>query len=235
MNIALAPDGSHYLVDGQRMERVTHVLDALPSSHLMDWAAKVERYQCLRLAQDGKLNSTHAVQPYRHEVLKREAAELGTILHKSIEEVFNGKLFARPSVELAAALRWVQMANLIPVHFEALVASHDLGVAGTLDLFAELTLHGLASRIHAVTDWKTANFFSLANLIQVSVYRHCMIEMGLADEDTYGVVVKLPKKGKKDAEIHVVTPTEARRYVETFRALKRVHQEHAAFQKEYGI
>lgn len=235
MNIALAPDGSHYLVDGQKMERVTHILDALPSSHLMDWAAKVERYQCLRLAQDGKLGSTYAIQPYRHEVLKREAAELGTRLHETIECIFKAETFrGEKTVELEAALRWIQLVNLQPVHFEALVASHDLGVAGTLDLFAELTLK-LYGCIFAVTDWKTANFFSLANLMQVSVYRHCMIEMGLADEDTYGVVVKLPKKGKKDAEIHVVTPTEARRYVETFRALKRIYQEHAAFQKEYGI
>ena len=105
---------------------------------------------------------------------------------------------------------WRKATTLSPRAIEQVVWSDRHGFAGTMDLYAEVTLDGVA--IPAVLDWKSGKGIYAEALLQNAAYVQALIEMGHAAPPVAGVIVRLPKVETDPAfEVRVTTARSIRR------------------------
>ena len=152
-----------------------------------------------------------------HQMRLKTAGAIGTSLHKAIQSHLRGvmgdnileaKLLGGPAdlegPALLAYMAWEDWAlsvSLEPTNVETMLGSELLDVAGTMDCAGWACNPEMDGRkTHTVFDWKSsarsksqANGIYPESELQVCGYRALAIEMGLADDDSWAAVVRLPK------------------------------------------
>ena len=146
-----------------------------------------------------------------HQMRLKEAGDIGTSLHKGIQAYLRSYM-GEKDVELElegpallAYMAWEDWADSIsiePTHVETMLGSERMDVGGTMDCagWVNNELLSRPKRFHCIFDWKSSKRSQTAPNgiypeaeIQVSVYRAMAIEMGMADDDSWAAVVRLPK------------------------------------------
>lgn len=245
INRTSARGARYYETPGGEFPSVTTILQCIAKPALVNWAATVERELVVETAarlwasllETEPRMSTAAFtstllgrvgEQRAHVKALSAAGDIGRSVHALIEWNLRRELGqeAGPEPKLepaacnsfAAYERWRQGARLEPLRIEQVVWSAEHGYAGTLDLYARLW-----SGDHALTvvlDWKTGKAIYPEAKLQASAYRQAMIELGHADAETWGGVVRLPKVDEPAPEVALVSPAECDALFQVFLHVK---------------
>lgn len=138
-----------------------------------------------------------------HRKKMKEAADIGTQVHKRIEWELRGILGKKrseeePSLDHPKAVRsyerwqeWCAVTRFKPLEIEIPVASQVFKFGGTADLLAEVNDPDLGPGIEVI-DWKTGKHIYDEALLQNAAYRVALKEMGISNDR--GRIVRLPKE-----------------------------------------
>jgi hypothetical protein len=187
-----------------------------------------------------------------HQKELTKAAEIGTQAHKLIEWHLRRQLLQKVGDEpqVSEKALWAFMAwedwrnavNLAPLAIEQTIWSSKHEYAGTMDLYAEFDLtrdlvdtqpeefrdeltRYVGSRMRGVHDWKSSKRIYAEAGLQISSYREAMIDMGHAEHDAFGVIVRLPKMDTDpDFEVRIYPPSVCSRLFQIFLHVKSVWQ-----------
>ena len=235
------PSGRFYLVDGDPLPSVTHILSCLGKPALINWAANQERTLVMEASADlykdvAKLSKPLIRTAYlttlqarvgktkAHQRELAKASDIGTQVHHLIEwklRVSLGEVVG-PEPRVVDDAQWAFMAwedwaravNLKPRFIEQTVFSRTYGYAGTMDLFAEV--NGETRLI----DFKTGKAIYAEAYLQNVAYQVALREMG-HDHAAGGLIVRLPKNQADPAfEVAEVPPVDG--LFSTFLAVKEV-------------
>jgi len=170
--------------------------------------------------------------------LKNKAGDIGSEIHAMAEWVLRKELKQEvgPEPELSEEATngfvawddWRQRTNLVPILIEQTVYSDKYKYAGTLDLFCEMDLPAtdidgnltkLKGRGKVMVDWKSGKAIYVEARLQTAAYMEALIEMGHAEQDIHGMVVRVPKVvGDPEVETGFVTSSESKRLFKAFRS-----------------
>src|SRR3990167_2143908 len=235
------PSGRFYLVDGESLPSVTHILQVIGKPALINWAANQERTLVTEAAADlyedlakiqtpmprtayittlqGRIGKMKA---HRRELEK--ASEIGTQVHHLVEWRLRRQLGQEigPEPRVLDDAQWAFMAwedwaksvSLKPKFIEQMVYSRVHGYAGTMDLLADV------EGVETLIDFKTGKAIYAEAFLQNVAYQVALSEMGHG-QVTHGVVVRLPKnQNDPQFEIGPVPPVD--QLFPTFLAVKEV-------------
>lgn len=221
------PSGRFYLVDGDSLPSVTHILGCIGKPALINWAANQERtlvseasadlYEDLArlekpMPRTAYLTTLQArlgkVKAHKRELEK--AAEIGTQVHHLVEWNLRRELgqAVGPEPRVVDDAQWAFMSfqdwaksvDLKPKFIEQTVFSRVHGYAGTMDLLAEV--NGVLTLI----DFKTGKAIYAEAFLQNAAYQVALSEMGHS-RPASGLIVRLPKIQTDPAfEVAVVPP-----------------------------
>ena len=157
-------DSRHYLIDGERVVRVSTVLSVISKPGLMFWYGKWGMQECRRQSQ--------------------VATDFGTRFHKCMELHAQGSLLPwdidpdiAPHVD--SARRWFDRHVAEVVAIERRVHSRRHGFAGTADLIARLRdVEGVPEDVPVACDWKTSKDIAWEYGLQLSAYLEASREEG---------------------------------------------------------
>lgn len=116
--------------------------------------------------------------------IRDDAAEYGTTFHMYAATMLAGKhingdeftvMEPRLQRDLMALMQFVRDRNVEPIAVEMLLASDELGIAGTIDLVCRLDWKG--ARVTAVVDLKTSAGFYQSHKQQLELYRQMWNEI----------------------------------------------------------
>lgn len=232
---------------------MTNVLGVIGKPALVNWAANKERELVLEAAaglwEDAPTAPKMSRTVYLATLMDRlgktkahvreleAASEIGTQVHARIEWGLRRRLLQEVGEEprmsekaawaYAAYERWANEVDLLPIVIEQVVWDRGLGIAGTLDLYAELVCPAFGPGRHrAVLDWKTGKAVYFEAYLQTAGYRHCLINMGHHTTSLGPLhcgVLRLPKV-ETDPEFEFVPiPEEDQpRHLATLQAVKRL-------------
>lgn len=171
----------HYLIDGQRADGVTTLLDkGLPKPALLPWGIKsVAEYAAdhldllLQMQPMGREAIVSALKqsPYTERDL---AAKRGTEVHALAEKLARGSEIDVPeelSGHVASCIQFLDDWQVEPLVNEAVVASRRWGYCGTLDLIGRLPDGSVA-----ILDYKTnrSGIFG-ETALQLAAYAHAEV------------------------------------------------------------
>lgn len=203
-------DARHvYRVDGKVVPGVTSIIKVLEKPALVRWMVKVQAEGTARVAFENRPAFGEPVEAYmvrlyglcrellEHERIAKEAADIGTAVHRLIEDEVR-KMLGRPAEErpevpeealfrFAGWREWARSVDLRPVTAEARVYHETARYCGTLDLLA------WARGELAVIDWKPTASLYPERRLQLAAYRCALVEAGWPP--LAGYVVCLPKDG----------------------------------------
>jgi len=258
---------SYELPDGTLLPSVTTILKAVNKPNLVDWAARLERDLVIEAAADlhedlpsnaPKLGRLGYVTTLRNRLPKQrahqsalaDAGDIGTELHRLIEWNIRRELGQvvgpQPSLRREAAFafsqyeQWRAEVHLRPLLIEQRVWSRTHGFAGTMDLYAEITLPGYGC-IQAVLDWKTGKALYPEHELQNAAYVHALGEMHHAPAGPIaGVLVRFPKFATDPGfETRVLTPEGQQERLDAFLHVlgtwKWLHQQDPAAREQEVI
>jgi hypothetical protein len=206
-----------YGIDGRKMRSSTTILNVLEKEGLHPWIAWTTagyiRDNILLPIMAGTMtpqqlsemdleqvlgNATKA-----HNVIKTEAGDMGSLIHKVIEEYYKSKSdavilndYTRTIPDLTAPILafmdWQAKYKIVPLDSEHTVFSRIHGYAGTLDLdcLAVIEEHN-TDRI--IVDFKSSSAIYDTDILQLSSYVFAQMEM---TNHAYrgGMIVRLDKK-----------------------------------------
>lgn len=146
-------DADSYLIDGQRYDRVTRVLDYFQTPEIVAWRIKV-----------GKAAAG---------VVMRQAKRIGTLTHEYIEAVSDGgkgkipaDIEAKTAIEAYEAWRKETILKILPAN--RLVYSHKDKLAGTFDdKYTDW-------KFTYLVDYKVARAIRPAYFLQLGAYNYCL-------------------------------------------------------------
>lgn len=206
------PSGRFYLIDGESLPSVTHILGCIGKPALINWAANQERAACLEAAADLYLDLVKAQPMGRptflatlegrigkqkaHRKSLEKAGEVGTQVHALIEWNLRKQLGQTVGPEprvvddarwaLMAWQDWAQSVDLLPMYIEQKVFSRVHGYAGTMDLLAKV------NGVDTLIDFKTGKAIYAEAFLQNVAYQVALTEMG-HHTAAQGMIVRLPK------------------------------------------
>lgn len=246
--------GRFYLIDGDSLPSVTHILNCIGKPALINWAANQERTLVTEAAADLYLDLCKAPpmprtayittlqarigkQKAHHRELAK-AAEIGTQVHGLIEWSLRKSLGQTVGPEprvvddaqwgFMAWQDWAKSVTLRPKFIEQTVFSRVHGYAGTMDLLAEV------SGRECLIDFKTGKAIYAEALLQNVAYQVALSEMGHG-HPVGGLIVRLPKI-QSDPAFEVVEVPPVADLFPTFLAVKDVwrwwHQQEVAYQEK---
>ena len=207
------PSGRFYLVDGESLPSVTHILQVIGKPALINWAANQERTLVMDAAADlyedlckiptpmprtAYLTTLQArlgkVKAHKRELEK--AGEIGAQVHHLVEWNLRRELgqTVGPEPRVVDDAQWAFMSfqdwansvDLKPKHIEQTVFSRVHGYAGTMDLLAEV------NGVLILIDFKTGKAIYAEAFLQNAAYQVALSEMGHSTP-TGGLIVRLPK------------------------------------------
>lgn len=172
---------------------VTGYLGVINKPALIPWArnealACVERALLLRLENEygielnGEIiREIIAEAKKRPDKIKDDAADLGTLVHKYIDQIIQGEMppDLTPEMEpaVAAFIEWWQKSKIELVRGDTKVASIIHKYGGSLDALGRLDGE------YVILDWKTGNGIYNEYALQVAAYANALWE-------SYGIVCK---------------------------------------------
>lgn len=207
------PSGRFYLVDGEPMPSVTHILSCIGKPALINWAANQERTLAIEAAADFYEDCARLTKPLprtsyitsllgrigkvkAHQKELSKASEIGTQAHKLVEWKLRSMLGQEPGPEprvvdnaqwaFMAWEDWAKSVHLKPIFIESMVFSRVHAYAGTMDLFAEV------DGVPKLIDFKTGKAIYAEAHLQNVAYQVALAEMGHPPAEG-GLIVRLPK------------------------------------------
>lgn len=190
------PANGFYTVNGERLPRVTTVLNVLAKPGLEDWKRRVGIDEANRIS--------------------REAAGLGTRVHAALERVNRGESFT-PDEEMApfvtAYQEWFERNVRDVLAVERFLVHQRDGYAGTADLLVRL-VDGRTPLI----DLKTSNSIDGTYRLQTAAYVDALHENG--EECDGRVIVNLPSR--QPGTLKVFTYDDYDRDLRAWRAVLRL-------------
>ena len=234
--------------DGERLDSVTTILQAINKPALVGWAAKTERALVMEAASalyvdlpnNGVQKMTKPtyitslesrigkMKAYTKEMEK--ATEIGKQVHAIIEwnirKDLDQKVGPEPPLESNEATwafmvyeEWRKAHSFTPQFIEQIVWSPAWQYAGTLDVLGDV------DGIVTVLDWKSGKAIYDEALLQVTAYAKAIIEMGHAKPPIQGCIVRLPKVvTDPEPEIRIVSWEEIETLFPVFLQAQGVHQ-----------
>ena len=221
------PAGRFYLIDGEPLPSVTHILNCIGKPALINWAANQERTLVSEAAADLYLDLVKLPSPLprtaylttlqrrigkqkAHQRDLAKASEVGSQVHALIEwqlrRTLGQTVGPEPRVTddaqwaFMAWEDWAQSVQLTPRYIEQTVFSRQHGYAGTMDLLAEV--QGVLTLI----DFKTGKAIYGEAHLQNVAYQVALAEMGHS-QPAGGLIVRLPKVQTDPAfEVAAVPP-----------------------------
>lgn len=192
----------HYLVGKERFTSVTTYLNIIDKPFLMYWYGKHGTAKCSQL--------------------KREAGNIGTLMHDYIMADLNGHpVKASPKIKAMTKhyRKLKKQWKLKPINVEAVLISKKYKYAGRTDVI------GYVKGSIACVDWKTSSMMSDEVDLQLAAYNKADTEMHWGKHRIErGYVVRFDKvdpNGKP--EIRMRTRKQMNRDFKTFRAVQRVY------------
>jgi hypothetical protein len=167
----------YYLLDGERIESVTTVLNALPKQ-LTQWAANcaadfaVENWT--ELSEEPLSKRLDRIR-YAHRDVVSAAALRGTQIHGYGERLVSGDPVEIPDEYRGpseAYARFLDEWQIEAIATETPVAHIDAGYAGTADLWGTI---GVRDGARALIDLKTGKGVYESVVLQLAAYRHAQI------------------------------------------------------------
>jgi hypothetical protein len=235
------PSGRFYLVDGDTLPSVTHILQCIGKPALVNWAANQERTLVMEAAADFYEDLTRLPKPLprtaylttlqgrigkqrAHQRELAKAGDIGSQVHALVEWRLRNTLgqATGPEPRVADDAQWAFMAwedwaksvQLKPKLIEQTVYSRVHNYAGTMDLLADV--HGEEQLI----DFKTGKAVYAEAHLQNVAYRVALAEMGHG-APVGGLIVRLPKN-QNDPAFEVVPVAPVSDLFPTFLAVKDV-------------
>ncbi len=227
---------------GGKYPSVTAVLGAINKPALVPWAAKMEREAVIKAAADlyedlPAMSPKMSKMAYLATLDKRigkekahskalsKAGDIGSEAHGLIEWNLRRELqqAVGPEPKISDKALWAFMAyedwrkqsNLAPLLIEQTVWSDRYGYAGTMDWYGEIDHESIRAR--SIGDFKTGKAIYGEAVLQVAAYAHALVEMGHADPEIYGCIVRLPKtETDPDFEVKVISPDDMRSAFKVF-------------------
>lgn len=227
-----------YTIPGteESYDSVTSILSVIGKPALINWAANTERTLVTEasadLYEDLPANAPKMSRPAfiatlvarlgklkAHQKELAKAAEIGSQVHALVEwnlRKEKGEVVGEAPHLSDKALwafmvweEWRKTATLKPVAIEQTIWSTTHRYAGTLDLYAHVTLD--AGPVTAVFDWKSGKAIYEEAILQNAAYIQALIEMGHAKAPVWGVIVRVPKvETDPEPEIRIIPPAEQR-------------------------
>ena len=191
-NVTIKPRKQDYLIDGERFQRVSTIVNIIAKPGLIPWSVNltVEKVQELLLDDEAKvmLEDMFRSEFYASEdasygqwvaqltsiaknasTKKRdEAADRGTRIHAEIQmALLNGTSTHATwlSPEAQSALQWFALNNYTLVATEMVLWDPDLKVAGTCDVVCKDSFGDIV-----ILDWKTGSSIYTDNALQIAAY-----------------------------------------------------------------
>lgn len=195
-----APSNGYYLVDGERLPRVTTVLTVLAKPGLESWKRRIGIDEANRIS--------------------REAAELGTRVHAVLERLNRGEPYeADPEMApfVDAYRGWFESAVDQVLAVEQFLVHRAHGYAGTADLVVRLK-----DGRTVLVDLKTSNSIDGTYRLQTAAYVDALHE---ADWECDGrVIVNLPSR--QPGVLKTVEFDDYPRDLKAWRAILRLYRWH---------
>jgi hypothetical protein len=235
------PSGRFYLIDGEPLPSVTHILGCIGKPALINWAANQERTLVIDAAADLYEDVSKLPKPLprtayittlqarvgktkSHQRELAKAGDIGSQVHKLVEWKLRVSLGqqAGPEPRVVDDAQWAFMAwedwaksvSLKPRFIEQQVFSRVHGYAGTMDLLADV------NGDERLIDFKTGKAIYAEAHLQNVAYQVALSEMGHG-QPTGGLIVRLPKNQNDPAfEVAEVAPVDV--LFPTFLAVKDV-------------
>lgn len=157
-----------YLIDGEYYPRVTSILSALSKPALVPWAVNMvasKMREVLERIGRGEIETEQLRGVIIDDLVKEaktlylksgdEALNIGSFVHKTIEEIISGRLRRegvdeRIVVPINRFYQWYNSLKIEPVASEKMVYTDKPKIAGTVDLVAKVN-----NRLMLI-DWKTS-------------------------------------------------------------------------------
>jgi hypothetical protein len=182
---------------------VTGYLNVINKPALLPWAKK-EALSLVRAALESSLSQANkividkawidqviAAGMKRPDKIKDEAANLGTLVHKYIDQIIRGKIPTELTPEMEPAvtafLNWWEKSKIGIVMGDTKVASLVHRYGGSLDAL------GRQNGNYVILDWKTSNGIYAEYALQVAAYAHAFSET-YGSTCSRGFIVRFSKK-----------------------------------------
>lgn len=206
-----------YTCDGKFIPGVTSILKRLDKPPLIQWAANMAAEHFRDNWRAGcDLEALCKEAKGAHRRMSRDAADLGSIVHKFAEGVLLGQNPPMPegpaSKGCNAFLDWLERNHVEVIDSERIIFSRDDWYAGTTDLF------GVINGKLTVADLKTSSGLYPEMLLQTAAYIRA-IEEETKERVEQRMIIRLDKK-TGDFEVYAFPYSE--RDVQCFRLLVQV-------------
>lgn len=178
-----------YFLDGEPLDGVTTIVDEVndgKSNAMSYWGADTFSRGVRSRFPDAGVMTPEEYENIAKDARKdlrwsvKEAADIGTVAHKWIEEYLRNKLLLLPPPHMPyreesaraveAFLRWEEDNRVHFISCELLVLSLEYMYAGQMDLLAEVNGHKMQ------VDFKTSNSFRDTYRLQTAAYSHAYTE-----------------------------------------------------------
>jgi hypothetical protein len=222
-------EGRHvYTVDGVLVPGVTGILSRLSKDALIQWAANCAvDYMRDNLTPECDLEAILKDAKTAHRRIAREAADIGTVVHKYAESVLKGETVELPEGEAQqrgceAFMDWMEANEVQTISSERVIFSKSDWYAGTCDFY------GYVNGVLTVGDIKTSSGLYPEMLLQTAAYIRA-IEEEIGSRVAQRIILRVDKKTGV-FEPYVFPYSE--RDVQTFRMLREVHRGMTALEDE---
>ena len=222
-------EGRHvYSSGGVLIPGVTSILSRLSKEALIQWAANCATdYVRNNFTPECDLEALLKDAKTAHRRLAREAANIGTEVHKYAEAVLKGDTHAiipdGPAQKgCEAFLDWLDAHEVETLSSERVIFSKADWYAGTCDFY------GMVNGVLTVGDIKTSGAIYPEMLLQTAAYIRA-IEEETGDRVAQRIIIRVDKKTGV-FEPYVLPYSE--RDVQTFRMLREVHRGMTALEDE---
>lgn len=204
-------------VDAALYPGVTGFLQIISKPALVPWAKK-EALKLVRTALEksladpeniiidqGWIDNVIAAGMAKPDKIKDDAADLGTLVHKYIDQIIQGKIPTDLTLEMEPAVTafidWWQKSKIEIVLGDTKVASLVHHYGGSLDAL------GRQDGAYIILDWKTSNGIYDEMALQVSAYAQAFRET-YGVECTRGYIVRFSKKLPIEFEVREIANLE---------------------------
>lgn len=216
-----------YTLNGAKVPSVTTILGATsPKPALLFWASNMASdYWKEHILPGGIYDEIQLEQIWKeakraHTIKKEDAAAVGSLSHRFVEDFIGGKNPSLPMNEISRAacqrfIDWVKEHNVKFLSAEQMILSRTKGYCGQADFFCVID-----GKLW-LGDLKTSNAIYDEYLEQVCAYKQARNEEFPSESFAGCVIVRV---GKTEGELEVVYVTEMDKYIKTFNARVSLYQ-----------
>lgn len=196
----------------------------------------------------------HIGKRRKHKTELAKAGDIGTVVHEAIAcdlkrelglTIEDNPTLDGPALNSYISFqKWWAECEVEPIEVETFVFSDEMGIAGTTDLVAKVGLNSalfahlspiqadlrkivkLGQTVTMDVDFKTGKGIYQDQWLQLAAYMACLQSMAILDDDSWGMIVRLPKVADDPGfEIGLLPPWDRQRKLEAFLAVKTIWED----------